>query len=558
MGIRLGNPNIVTDKLICALDASSLMNYLLSDAEVLVVAGGGGGAGDWGNGGGAGGGGAGGVLYSSSYRVTPGSGITVTVGNGGSGGPGTTQAGAGSNNGEPGQNSVFGNLIAIGGGAGVNYGSSNINGGSGGGGAYVRSTAGGTGTPGQGNNGGSHSNLSLAGYSDPFSSNYAGGGGGGAGFPGERGTSNRYNNYSFNTSSQAGGKGGDGILSAISGRPRWYGGGGGGGSFAGGVGGLGGLGGGGKGGSGAVSPGESGTAGVNGTGGGGGAGGGPGPSASVGGSGGNGGKGIVIVRYPGSRKANGGNTVETLGGYTIHTFTSSGTFTPLSAPTNGSAIYGLADLSGNGHALTSTGSPTYSTTGGGSVQFGLNSSSGLYTPQLSKLLEFPYGDFTCEFWINIGTGGDTTDLYYTVLNIGNSFGYGSSQLYWNIWRSGLLPGALYQRINDVVALGYGPYTAANGPVYKLSGAGWVYVATRETNGTLSWSIRGGITGSQSISTPAYPSPAGGGSYINLGKAQAAGEGSFGGYFSELRIYKKYLTDSEINQNYNATKGRYGY
>jgi hypothetical protein len=45
-----------------------------------------------------------------------------------------------------------------------------------------------------------------------------------------------------------------------------------------------------------------------------------------GGSGSNGGSGIVIIRYAGSQVATGG-TVTSAGGYTYHTFTSSGTFT---------------------------------------------------------------------------------------------------------------------------------------------------------------------------------------------------------------------------------------
>jgi hypothetical protein len=44
-------------------------------------------------------------------------------------------------------------------------------------------------------------------------------------------------------------------------------------------------------------------------------------------TGGNGGSGIVIVRYPGLPAATGG-TITYVNGYTIHTFTSSGTFTP--------------------------------------------------------------------------------------------------------------------------------------------------------------------------------------------------------------------------------------
>jgi hypothetical protein len=44
------------------------------------------------------------------------------------------------------------------------------------------------------------------------------------------------------------------------------------------------------------------------------------------GAGGSGGSGIVVVRYAGSQRGTGG-TVTTSGGYTVHVFTTSGTFT---------------------------------------------------------------------------------------------------------------------------------------------------------------------------------------------------------------------------------------
>jgi len=43
-------------------------------------------------------------------------------------------------------------------------------------------------------------------------------------------------------------------------------------------------------------------------------------------SSGNGGSGVVIIRYSGSQRGSGG-TVTSSGGYTYHTFTSSGTYT---------------------------------------------------------------------------------------------------------------------------------------------------------------------------------------------------------------------------------------
>ena len=56
-------------------------------------------------------------------------------------------------------------------------------------------------------------------------------------------------------------------------------------------------------------------------------GGGGGAGGFGGGPGGNGGSGIVIVRYLGTVLKGSGGTVTTSGGYTYHTFTSSGSFT---------------------------------------------------------------------------------------------------------------------------------------------------------------------------------------------------------------------------------------
>jgi hypothetical protein len=67
-------------------------------------------------------------------------------------------------------------------------------------------------------------------------------------------------------------------------------------------------------------PGGNGTAGTQNTGGGGGGASGSPSNGALGGS------GIVIIRYAGAQRGSGG-TITSAGGYTIHTFTSSGTYT---------------------------------------------------------------------------------------------------------------------------------------------------------------------------------------------------------------------------------------
>jgi hypothetical protein len=251
---------------------------LAQTVEVLVVAGGGAGSLT------AAGGGAGGLLYDAAHSVSAGP-YTVTVGNGGTASPLAN-----------GGNSVFNSLTAIGGGAGGDCIIGPFTGGSGGaGGNCGDGQAGAAGTSGQGFAGG-------GGY---------GGGGGGAGAVG---------------AADSPGTGGVGLQYSINGTATYYAGGGGGGSYAYGT--AGGLGGGGAMGS-NVAAGGNGT--VNTGGGGGGS---DGVANSAGGS------GIVIIAYSGAQNATGG-TISTSSrpGYTVHTFTSSGTFTwgasePTATPTS--------------------------------------------------------------------------------------------------------------------------------------------------------------------------------------------------------------------------------
>jgi len=148
--------------------------------KVLVIAGGGGGGGGWEGGGG----GAGGLLFSGFYYVTPGTPIQVIIGRGGYGARRNTLV-------QNGENTIFGTLTAIGGGAGgAEQNSASINpapvdpqnGGSGGGGSWgVPSGTNfvGTGVTGQGFAGGTAFNAAP----------YVGGGGGGAGSAGGDGAS---------------------------------------------------------------------------------------------------------------------------------------------------------------------------------------------------------------------------------------------------------------------------------------------------------------------------------------------------------------------------------
>lgn len=324
-------------------------------ASYLVVAGGGAGGGVA-NEGGSGGGGAGGYLTGTA-SLNPLLSYTVTVG---AGGAVTTNRTVRASNGS---NSVFNAITSIGGGSGGNrYDIGGVNngavGGSGGAGAPGQSSSAGNGsgaagTSGQGNAGG-----------NPFYNDGAdrkgGGGGGGAGAVGANGNSGTY----------APGNGGAGLASSISGSSVTYAGGGGGGGDDNGLFGTGGAGGGANGGSNNSAA----TAATANLGGGGG-----GSGNNTTGTPSNGGSGVVIISYPSPQKF-GGGVVTVSGANTIHTFTTSGTLSPLSTLTASYLI--VAGGGGGGY-----------TQGGGGGAGGLLSGSGLTI------------DSNSTYLVTVGAGG---------------------------------------------------------------------------------------------------------------------------------------------------------
>ena len=304
-------------------------------ASYLVVAGGGGGGGGRGSGAGAGGYRTGTSTLSTlnTYTVVVGSGGAGAIGQGGVATSGVDSSIAGTG---------FTTFTSSGGGAGVSVGTIGaVVGGNSGGSASGGNANGGLGaagntpstSPSQGSNGGNG-----IGSASP-----AGGGGGGASAAGG------------NASNAQGGVGGAGSASSITGSSVTYAGGGGGGAYSG----SGGAGGSGGGGAGSAS--TTGTAGTVNLGGGGGGGG----DSQTGGAGGS---GVVIISYTSATPKFVGGTLTTSGGNQIHTFTSSGTLSPLTPVTasylivagGGGGGYGSGGGGGGAGGLLTSSTTIYS------------------------------------------------------------------------------------------------------------------------------------------------------------------------------------------------------
>ena len=514
MGV-FGGPEIPNDGLVLALDAGNPRNFNLTGVEVLVVAGGGGG------GTGGGGGGAGGLIYNSNFAVTPGTQLTATVG---AGGAGNSSWGG---NGVAGANSVFGSLTAAGGGCGLHR---------------AGDTSSGTGGSGGGDAGGSGRTLSNATAGQGFSGGNSpkngdtleepGGGGGGAGGVGQDAATPTASDIAT-VRATAAGAGGPGLGFSISGTFTYYAGGGGG-SNRNGVGRSGGLGGGGTGG---TSP----TAGTPNTGGGGG---GTGYSGyGGGGTSAAGGDGIIIVRYPGPQKAIGG-TVTSVGGDTIHTFTTSGNFTPL-VNTNGSAVLGLSDLSGNRNFGDSGGSGVlYSSANGGSLSFD-GSDDHISVIPINRLTTT-----TLDIWFNASSVSSDTSIrqyLYTQQRNPPTLAVYTYQERQGIHISG-----------NVLQFQYLDTTNNDGNIVSIStiSANTWYNLVVTLDGTTPKMYLNGtqlsVTGN--LSTPKSLT-------VNQAfvgrRGDANGADLFGGKIASVRDYNRALSAAEISQNFNALRGRFG-
>jgi hypothetical protein len=491
------NANIInTNSIVLNLDAANIKSVPVFSAEVLVVAGGGAGGGRH-----AGGGGGAGVIYNPLYSLNLGVAYTVTVGAGGSGFALNSGYGGRGNNGG---NSVFDTLTALGGGGGGGYAdglatATGATGGSGGGGAYAEGLPGGNGSAGSGTSG--QGFVGGVG-SQPWN----GGGGGGAGGAGS------------NASGQIGGGGGPGRLFSISGTPVYYAGGGGG-CGEGGPGttngGAGGVGGGGNGNS-TYNPTVA-TAGTANTGGGGG--------GSRDAPGAAGGSGIVVIRYAGPQRAIGGN-ITTVGSDTVHTFTTSGTFTP-------TGWTDLSDFRNNGTLVNGVG---YNSASGGSLVFdGVDDY--IEVPSLSN---YNFSSAMSVFFWHKNIGGDYRGV------IANTYGGAGFDLRYG--REDFSGGANNGTILNVyINTSAGTFSRTiNAELNEWGHYGFTY------NGSSLIAYKNGtpfstIAASGTVSVTSNP--------VRIGRNLVNTE-PLSGNMSQASIYRRALAEAEVRQNFDATKMRF--
>jgi len=217
---------------------------------------------------------------------------------------------------------------------------------------------------------------------------------------------------------------------------------------------------------------------------------------------------------------------------------------------SGSTVW--SDVSKTNRIGSLTNSPGYSNTNGGSIVFDAT----------NDYVRLPFETILNDCSIEIWFRGTSTKVYQYLLTLNNLTNNtnalyfdtndqdagGAYRTMWVYWNGGGTP------LSSV------PRTGTNGTNGDWNDSTWRhYVFTRSTtvspytqhymNGSL-------VTNTVRSGTQTTSFGAGAGYYLTIG-ATGAGSNVFGGNIAIVKIYTRTLSITEIRQNYNALKGRFG-
>lgn len=191
------------------------------------------------------------------------------------------------------------------------------------------------------------------------------------------------------------------------------------------------------------------------------------------------------------------------------------------------------NLSGNGNNGTLTNNPTYSSLNNGSIVFN-GSNQYIVGPSISSQFT---GDMTAEVWMKLNAvPSDYVRIIGTGINNSGNRTFG-------LWVNSNDRNLLWQRI--------GTADPALLPATRLTLNTWSHVVATTSGSSHTLYINGSSIGTATASGPWSAS----GQDISLGYGYL--HTYLNGNISTARLYNRGLSSSEVLQNYNATKGRYG-
>ena len=198
----------------------------------------------------------------------------------------------------------------------------------------------------------------------------------------------------------------------------------------------------------------------------------------------------------------------------------------------------IKDYSSSAHAITPNGDAKATIV---SSAFEFDGSNYDYIlSQANPTLNWGTGDFTVEMWVNVSSSTSFGTLFATEVN--------AQQAQENTF---VISMNSSRRLNVTT---YSTYLISNSPATQIPQNTWTHIVVTRQGTTLTLYIdkSSAATGTSSINYVA-------GGYTIGTLPRSLTNTNFTGKVSNVRVYKgKALTLAEIEQNYNALKGRYGY
>ena len=197
------------------------------------------------------------------------------------------------------------------------------------------------------------------------------------------------------------------------------------------------------------------------------------------------------------------------------------------------------DRSGRGNHGNLAGGPTYSSSNGGSLSFdGVNDYADL---SLTSNLQFGTQDFSIEYYVNSVSQSSSFPSLFTNYN-----GWGSGAVFIGVSHQNYLN--KYSFWIDGQSIGSRTET-------NISYNKWEHLVAMRDNGICKIYLNGSQNGT-TIDATGIVLNGRNSSIIRIGSVQEASV-LYNGKIARMSIYNRALTPQEIQQNFNATRGRFG-
>lgn len=206
------------------------------------------------------------------------------------------------------------------------------------------------------------------------------------------------------------------------------------------------------------------------------------------------------------------------------------------------------DLSGNGNNGTLTNGPSFDANNKGSIVFDGTNDYTIFNN--TNTLDFNENPFTISFWFKADT---QTATYPAVIekSSGDMTTSQSVRRGWSFFYAGYALAYLFTLTDQNNEIGVGADSINFG---NLNSSTWTYIAIVVNSTSITGSINGGsspgtITRTRTASVNAT-------TQLNIGRWSTYNR-CFVGNISNVQIYNRALSASEIKQNFEAVRGRYG-